>query len=84
MEIVSAREFRTNQKKYFGMVHNGEDVILRSREWGNFRLVPVTSTDVVTNKPDITERIRQALREVKLIKEGKLKAKPIDNLINEL
>ncbi len=46
MTIVSARDFRANQGKYFSMVNSGEHVILKSRE-GNFRLVPVVANDTV-------------------------------------
>lgn len=74
MEIISARDFRANQGKYFSMVHDGEDVVLKSREWGSFRLVPVSANDVVSSKEDLTSRICKALREVKMIREGKLKA----------
>lgn len=90
MEVVSAREFRANQRKYFGIAYEGGDVILKSRDWGSFKLVPVTSMENVTSKetaasqPDLTERICQALQEVKLIREGKLKAKSIDELLDEL
>ena len=81
MEIVSTREFRANQRKYLGMAHGGEDVIVKSRSMGSFRLVPA---DVLTNKTDLTGKICQALREVKMMREGKLKAKTIDELLDEL
>jgi antitoxin (DNA-binding transcriptional repressor) of toxin-antitoxin stability system len=84
MEIVSTREFRANQRKYLGMAHGGEDVIVKSRSMGCFRLVPVSSADVLTNKTDLTGKICQALREVKMMREGKLKAKTIDELLDEL
>lgn len=84
MEIVSTREFRANQRKYLGMAHGGEDVIVKSRSMGSFRLVPVSSADVLTNKTDLTGKICQALREVKMMREGKLKAKTIDDLLDEL
>ena len=84
MEVISAREFRSNQSKDFGMVHDGEDVVLKSREWGSFRLVPVTANDAVTSKEDLTSRICKALYEVKMIREGKLKAKTVDELFDEL
>ena len=51
---------------------------------GSFRLVPVSSADVLTNKTDLTGKICQALREVKMMREGKLKAKTIDELLDEL
>ena len=84
MEVVSTREFRANQKKYFGMANKGEDIILKSRNWGSFRLVPISQNDIVTNKPDLTERICQAIREVKLMREGKIKELSMDELLDEL
>ena len=84
MEVISARDFRANQGKYFSMVHDGEDVVLKSREWGSFRLVPVTANDAVSSKEDLTSRICKALCEVKMIREGKLKAKTADELFDEL
>jgi antitoxin (DNA-binding transcriptional repressor) of toxin-antitoxin stability system len=84
MEVITAREFRANQTKYFGKARLGEDVILKARGLGSFRLVPVTSEDSVTHKPDLTERIAMALREVKLMKEGKLKDLSMGGLLDEL
>ena len=40
MEVISAREFRTNQTKYLGMVKEGKEVILKSRGLGSFRITP--------------------------------------------
>ena len=65
MTIVSARDFRANQGKYFSMVNSGEHVILKSRE-GNFRLVPVSSSDSISDETQkITDELRGALRELK-------------------
>ena len=72
MMIVSARDFRANQGKYFSMVNSGEHVILKSRE-GNFRLVPVTSSDSISD--DETQKVaadlKGALRELKEVIAGK-------------
>ena len=57
MEVVSTREFRANQKKYFGMASKGEDVILKSRNWGSFRLIPISQNDIVTNKPQTSQSV---------------------------
>jgi antitoxin (DNA-binding transcriptional repressor) of toxin-antitoxin stability system len=84
MEIISAREFRANQSKYLGMASRGEEVILKSRGLGSFRLTPVTQQDMVTNKEDLTKRIGMALQEVKLMREGKIKEPSMDELLNEL
>ena len=71
MTIVSARDFRANQGKYFSMVNSGEHVILKSRE-GNFRLVPVTSSDSISDESQkIAAELRGALRELKEVIAGK-------------
>lgn len=82
MEVVSAREFRASQRKFLTMANNGEDLILKARGLGSFRIIPVTAKDRVTNKADLTERICQALREVKLMQEGKLKELSMDELFS--
>ncbi len=84
MTIVSARDFRANQGKYFSMVNSGEHVILKSRE-GNFRLVPVSSSDSISDETQkITADLRGALRELKEVIAGKKKLNTLDCLIDEL
>lgn len=84
MTIVSARDFRANQGKYFSMVNSGEHVILKSRE-GNFRLVPVSSFDFISDETQkITADLRGALRELKEVIAGKKKLNTLDSLIDEL
>ena len=84
MTIVSARDFRANQGKYFSMVNSGEHVILKSRE-GNFRLVPVSSTDSISEGTlNVEVELRGALRELKEFIAGKKQLNTLDDLINEL
>lgn len=84
MTIVSARDFRANQGKYFSMVNSGEHVILKSRE-GNFRLVPVTSFDSISDESQkIAAELRGALRELKEVIAGKKQLNTLDSLIDEL
>ena len=84
MTIVSARDFRANQGKYFSMVNSGENVILKSRE-GNFRLVPVTSSDSISDESqNIAADLRGALRELKEVIAGKKQLNTLDSLIDEL
>ncbi len=84
MTIVSARDFRANQGKYFSMVNSGEPVILKSRE-GNFRLVPVTSSDSISDESQkIAAELRGALRELKEVIAGKKQLNTLDSLIDEL
>lgn len=84
MTIVSARDFRANQGKYFSMVNSGEHVILKSRE-GNFRLVPVTSSDSISDESQkIAAELRGAIRELKEVIARKKKLSTLDSLIDEL
>ena len=84
MTIVSARDFRANQGKYFSMVNSGEHVILKSRE-GNFRLVPVTSSDPISeDSQKIAAELRGALRELKEVIARKKKLSTLDSLIDKL
>ena len=84
MTIVSARDFRANQGKYFSMVNSGEHVILKSRE-GNFRLVPVTFSDPISDDSQkIAAELRGALRELKEVIARKKKLSTLDSLIDEL
>ena len=63
MLIISSREFRDNQKKYFDSVDNGEQVIVQRGKDRSYKLVPVTDSDVCMTEED--RSIRQA-------KEGKV------------
>jgi antitoxin (DNA-binding transcriptional repressor) of toxin-antitoxin stability system len=50
MLVISTREFREKQGIYLHRAKNGEDIILKSRENGSFKLVPVTDNDAVIDR----------------------------------
>lgn len=77
MEIVSARDFRTNQTAVLARVLKGESVLLTSR-LGVFKITPVTEEDTLTT------RICHGLKDVKRMQDGKLKGYSIDEALNEL
>ena len=62
MIVISTRDFRANQTRYLDMARRGEDVILKSRDAGSFRLTPVDTEDAVVSKRDLTEELRLALQ----------------------
>ena len=51
MEIISSREFRDNQKKYFDMVDNKKQVIIKRFKNRAYKLVPVTEDDMIVEIP---------------------------------
>jgi antitoxin (DNA-binding transcriptional repressor) of toxin-antitoxin stability system len=77
MQIVSAREFRTNQTAVLRRALEGESILLTSR-LGAFKITPVSEED------SLTSRICEGLREVKLIKSGKLKGYTVEELLDGL
>lgn len=68
MLVISTREFREKQGYYLSMAKDGEDVILKSRGKGSFKLVPVTEDDALMSKEAFFAKIDRARKEAK---EGK-------------
>lgn len=82
MEVISAREFRSNQTNVLKRVKNGGNVIITSRV-GSFKIVPVTEDDHVISK-DLTANLIEALNEVRQIEKGELKSRSAYDFLNEL
>ncbi len=76
MEIISARDFRSNQTKILTKALRGESVLLSSRI-GMFKIMPVTKEDTLTT------RICEGLKEVQLIESGELHAKSARTFLDE-
>ena len=68
MLVISTREFREHQGKYLKKVKEGEDVVLKSRENGSFKLVPLTEDDTLMNKEEFFNKLDLSLQQAK---EGK-------------
>ncbi len=52
MKIVTSREFRDHQKKYFDMVDKKEQVIVKRSKNRAYKLVPVTDDDMLIEIPE--------------------------------
>lgn len=50
MRIVTSREFRDHQKKYFEMVDNNEQIIVKRKNRA-YKLVPVSDDDMLVDIP---------------------------------
>lgn len=60
MVVVSSREFRANQRKYFDLARTN-DVVITSRTHGSYRLVPVQDDDTIMNSTTLNAKIRQGI-----------------------
>lgn len=60
MVIVSSREFRANQRKYFDLAKSN-DVVITSRNHGIYKLTPVSKNDMVVDGSILQARISQGI-----------------------
>ena len=81
--VVTGRDYRANLAKYYGLAQKGEDVVVKAR-YGSWKVVPITEDDVVVNKRDLPQELRNALMEVKESMEGKKNLMTWEELVNEL
>lgn len=77
MRIVSTREFRANQTAVLSKALSGESILLTSRI-GTFKIVPVAEED------SLTTRICKGLEQVKMIQEGKLPRRTVQDMLDEI
>jgi antitoxin (DNA-binding transcriptional repressor) of toxin-antitoxin stability system len=77
MLVISTREFREKQGLYLHRVRNGENIVLRSRENGSFRLVPVAEDDTLMSREDLDAVIERGLED---IENGKGKSYTMEEL----
>ena len=62
MVVVSSREFRANQRKYFELARTN-DVVITSRSHGSYRLVPISEDDTLIDRESLDARIRQGIQD---------------------
>ena len=87
MVIVSSRDFRANQRKYFDLARVN-DVVITSRSHGIYRLVPVMEDDLLIDRATLDAKIRQGIADyeagkVHRMKEGESNEEYLTRLINE-
>ncbi|MGP1435410.1 MAG: prevent-host-death family protein [Phocaeicola sp.] len=83
MIILTGKEFRAHQAKYFGVAKTGEDVIIKSRS-GSFRIVPISEQDAIIPEQKIISALTASLQEVKEAIQEKRHLINVKELINEL
>ena len=87
MVVVSSREFRANQRKYFDLARIN-DVVITSRSHGSYRLVPISEDDKLIDKATLEAKIRQGIADyeagkVYRMKEGESSEDFLGRMINE-
>lgn len=60
MEVVSSRDFRSQMGEYLRKALKS-DVIIKSRSYGAFKIVPVSEDDTLMSKEDFFAKLDKAL-----------------------
>ena len=63
MLVISSREFRENQKKYFDLIDHKEQVIVQRGKNKSYALVPIDETVKYFSEPEIRERLDRSIEE---------------------
>ena len=63
MLVISSREFRENQKKYFDLIDQKEQVIVQRGKNKSYALVPIDETVKYFSEPKISERLDRSIEE---------------------
>lgn len=78
MRIISSREFNDNQKLYFDLADQNEQIIVQRGKDKAYMLIPITESDRLSTSSALIKKIRDA--EI-AIREGKTtKINDIDNI----
>ena len=65
MEVISTRDFRSNQSKYLGMAAKGKGIILKTRSLGSFKITPVTDDDTLMSKEEFFRKLDKGIQDIK-------------------
>lgn len=80
MLVISSREFRQNQKKYFEKADKGEHVIVQRGKDRAYALTPISEDDMYFTA-EMVEKIKQSILEVQ---KGETRKISTPDEINEL
>lgn len=61
MLVISSREFRDHQKKYFELVDNNEQVIVQRAKNRAYAVVSITETDRYYSNPILLEHLKESI-----------------------
>jgi hypothetical protein len=81
MLVISSREFRQNQKRYFEKADAGEQIIVQRGKDKAYALTPVTGEDLYFDA-EMVARIKESIDQVKSGKTKRITtSKQIDDLL---
>ena len=64
MRIISSREFNDNQKLYFDLADQNEQIIVQRGKDKAYMLIPITESDRLSTNPALINKIKDAERAI--------------------
>jgi PHD/YefM family antitoxin component YafN of YafNO toxin-antitoxin module len=68
MIVISSREFRDNQKKYFDLIDKDEQIVVQRGKNKSYKLVPVLEKETLMTEAEFYARIDKGIQQ---FEEGK-------------
>ncbi|ENA1802960.1 prevent-host-death protein [Flavobacterium psychrophilum] len=65
MIVISSREFRDHQKKYFDLIDTNEQVIVQRGKNKSYKLVPVLEDDTLMTEAEFYAKIDKSIEQAK-------------------
>jgi antitoxin YefM len=65
MTVISSREFRDNQKRYFDLIDSDEQIIIQRGKNKSYRLIPVLEKETLMTEPEFYAKIDKSIEQVK-------------------
>jgi len=66
MLVISSREFRNNQKKYFDLLDSNVQIVVQHGKDKAYLLTPLFDADSLSTNPELLERIKQAEQNIQV------------------
>ena len=63
MIVISSREFRDNQKKYFDLIDANEQVIVQRGKNKSYKLVPIMEEETLMTEGEFYTKINRSIKQ---------------------
>ncbi len=64
MLVISSREFRNNQKKYFDLLDSNQQIVVQRGKDKAYLLTPLSDIDALSTNPELLERVKAAEKSI--------------------
>lgn len=83
MLVISSKEFRDNQKKYFDLVDQNQQVIVQRGKEKAYVLVPITEKDRFFMDPEVIADVQEGIGQYKSGKVTKVEKADFKKLLDQ-